>query len=115
MRDYNLLEELYRYHVGISNLTLSFGLCLTSNGGNLILGNIDQSMTKDESATVKFDSTSNLYSMTARALLFGDYRVDIREGDLGSMKVFIDSGATFSYFPAAYYNQIAMQAVNIAS
>lgn len=115
-REHNLLEELFKQHTGVSQLGMSFGLCLAEDGGSLVLGGINPKLVEDnQPVVVGFTSASNLYSMQLKAIQLGDLHLSITSGDLGHMKMFVDSGATFSYFPARFYNQLAAQIINIAT
>lgn len=64
---------------------------------------------------VEFNPASNLYSIEAKIIRFGELSFVLTDYDLGPMKMFIDSGATFSYFPAKFYSQIVAQITNLAS
>ena len=89
---------------------------MAQNGGRFIVGGINQELIgNDTPVVIKFSPLANLYSMQAKALHVGDLTINLTDSDLGPMKVFIDSGATFTYFPARFYNQLAAHLVNIGS
>lgn len=87
-----------------------FSLCLSKNGGQLIVGKLRNEIHRDaESVKTTYSRGQNLYSLDGVGhIRMGEKIIKSKNDYSGSFGIFIDSGATFTYLPRSNYNHLSV-------
>jgi hypothetical protein len=111
----NLAKQFYQNHYSSTRENYSFSICLAEDGGVFTIGGLNKQLHKNiNGINIRYRKNANTYSLNVTGIYIGDTNLNLTKEELGEgYGVFIDSGATFTYFPHNHYTTIISLFENI--